>query len=100
MMLFILGTFYVTMVSRRVHSSTCSSAPWASSRTAVTPRSAEIAVRFDYTTVLNIVFLLVAGALVVRFVRTGGLPMLKVMGGDPSDGDGHGAGHGVSVPAG
>jgi uncharacterized protein len=31
---------------------------------------------------------------VVRFVRTGGRPMLKMMGGAPADGDGHDHGHG------
>jgi hypothetical protein len=33
------------------------------------------------------VFLLVAAALLVRFVRTGGIPMLKMMGGAPDDDD-------------
>jgi len=37
-------------------------------------------ITWNYTTVLNIVFLLLALALVVRFVRTGGLPMLRMMG--------------------
>jgi hypothetical protein len=36
-------------------------------------------VSWDYTTVLNIVFLLLAGVLVWRFLRTGGLRMLKMM---------------------
>jgi len=50
----------------------------------------EIAVRFDYTTVLNIVFLLLATALCYRFVRTGGIPMLRMMGGSPeTDGKHH-----------
>ncbi len=40
-------------------------------------------VHWNYTTVLNIVFLLLAAALVVRFFRSGGAPMLKMMGGDP-----------------
>jgi hypothetical protein len=39
---------------------------------------------------LNIVFLVVAAALIVRFLVTGGRPMLKMMGGDPGDSDGHG----------
>ena len=34
---------------------------------------------WNYTTVLNLVFLAVAAALVWRFVRTGGLPMLREM---------------------
>jgi hypothetical protein len=42
-------------------------------------------ITWNYTTVLNIVFLLVAVALVVRFFRSGGRPMLKMMGGAPGD---------------
>ena len=34
---------------------------------------------WNYTTVLNIVFLMVAAALVVRFLRTGGPAMLRMM---------------------
>ena|SRR5487761_20172 len=44
------------------------------------------AVSWNYTTVLNIVFLLLAAALLVRFFRSGGGPMLKMMNGSP---DGH-----------
>jgi uncharacterized membrane protein YraQ (UPF0718 family) len=44
------------------------------------------AVSWNYTTVLNIVFLLLAAALLVRFFRSGGGPMLKMMNGGP---DGH-----------
>jgi uncharacterized membrane protein YraQ (UPF0718 family) len=40
-------------------------------------------VSWDYTSWLNIVFLLVAGLLIYRFWRTGGLPMLRMMGGEP-----------------
>jgi uncharacterized protein len=47
-------------------------------------------VSLDYTTWLNIVFLLLAALLVVRFVRSGGLPMLRMMGGAP---DADHAGH-------
>jgi hypothetical protein len=45
-------------------------------------------VSWNYTTWLNIVFLLVAAVLVWRFTRTGGWPMLRMMGGGPDD-DGH-----------
>ena len=38
---------------------------------------------WDYTTWLNIVFLLLAATLVARFARTGGGMMLKMMGGAP-----------------
>ena len=41
---------------------------------------------WNYTTWLNIAFLLLAAVLVVRFVRTGGLPMLRMMNG-PADAD-------------
>jgi uncharacterized protein len=40
-------------------------------------------VSWDYTTYLNIVFLLLAAVLVIRFVRTGGMMMLRMMGGSP-----------------
>lgn len=53
-------------------------------------------VSWDYTTWLNIAFLVLAAALVTRFVRTGGLPMLRMMGGAPDAGDGtahHGHAH-------
>jgi uncharacterized protein len=39
----------------------------------------EASVTWNYTTVLNIIFLGVAAVLVWRFVRTGGLPMLRMM---------------------
>jgi uncharacterized membrane protein YraQ (UPF0718 family) len=50
-------------------------------------------VSWDYTTWLNIVFLLLAAALIVRFVRTGGVPMLRMMGGEPDGDDGSGSEH-------
>jgi uncharacterized membrane protein YraQ (UPF0718 family) len=40
-------------------------------------------VSWNYTTYLNIVFLVLAAALVLRFVRTGGPAMLRMMGGAP-----------------
>jgi uncharacterized protein len=49
-------------------------------------------ISWNYTTWLNIVFLVVATALVIRFVRTGGIPMLAMMGGDP-DTDHHDHAH-------
>jgi uncharacterized protein len=54
-------------------------------------------VAWDYTTWLNIVFGLLAAILMVRFVRAGGLPMLRMMNGSPDGGHGkhgHGA-HGT-----
>ena len=40
-------------------------------------------VSWDYTTWLNIVYLLLAATLIVRFARTGGRSMLRMMGGAP-----------------
>ncbi|MFI6444107.1 permease [Kitasatospora sp. NPDC050543] len=56
-------------------------------------------VRWDYTTWLNIAFLLLAAVLVARFLRTGGRGMLRAMGGGPGGGSGGGPGHGPD-PAG
>jgi len=36
-------------------------------------------IQWNYTTVLNLIFVVVALALLMRFLRTGGLPMLKMM---------------------
>ena len=56
------------------------------------PASATIpsdGVSWNYTTWLNIAFLLVAAALVLRFVRTGGRQMLAMMGGGPAQAQQH-----------
>jgi uncharacterized membrane protein YraQ (UPF0718 family) len=45
----------------------------------------ETSVSWNYTTWLNIVALALALALTTRFVTTGGLPMLRMMGGDPEN---------------
>ncbi|MFL5625739.1 MAG: hypothetical protein ACJ788_09120 [Ktedonobacteraceae bacterium] len=36
-------------------------------------------IQWNYTTILNIIFLVLAAVLVIRFIRTGGLPMLRMM---------------------
>jgi uncharacterized membrane protein YraQ (UPF0718 family) len=61
------------------------------------PRNAKVveaSVTLNYTTILNIVFLAVAVVLVVRFVRTGGPEMLKMMNEPMGEGLGH-EGHGA-----
>jgi len=40
---------------------------------------AEAAIRWNYTTILNIVFLVLATLLTTRFLRTGGPEMMKMM---------------------
>jgi uncharacterized membrane protein YraQ (UPF0718 family) len=47
-------------------------------------RVEEAGVSWNYTTWLNIVFLLLSAVLLIRFVRTGGVPMLRMMGGAPA----------------
>ena len=52
------------------------------------PRHARVGdngISWNYTTVLNMAFLLLAALLVVRFLRTGGRAMLRMMGGGPDD---------------
>jgi uncharacterized protein len=82
MMLFVLGTFYLTMVLAGY------AVGFLFSGLGLVPtgrhaRVTEIAIHWDYTTILNIVALLVAVGLVYRFVSSGGLPMLRMMGGRP-----------------
>src|SRR5881275_3300920 len=36
-------------------------------------------VQWNYTSILNIIFLFLAAILVIRFIRTGGIPMLRMM---------------------
>ncbi|HEV2339434.1 MAG TPA: permease [Patescibacteria group bacterium] len=42
-------------------------------------------ISWNYTSILNIAFLLIAGILTIRFLRTGGPAMLKMMEMDPKD---------------
>jgi uncharacterized membrane protein YraQ (UPF0718 family) len=42
-------------------------------------------ISWNYTTYLNLIFLGLAALLIIRFVRSGGLPMLKMMGGAPPE---------------
>jgi len=50
-------------------------------------RVVEAGITWNYTTWLNIVFLLAAAALVIRFFRSGGREMLRMMGGAPDEGE-------------
>ncbi len=82
MMLFVLGSFYVTMVLAGYI------VGFAFGGLGLVPTTrhakvAEMAVHWNPTTVLNIVALLIAAGLMYRFVRTDGMPMLKMMGGGP-----------------
>jgi hypothetical protein len=92
MMLFILGTFYATMVLAGYTIEFLFGALGLipSARHA---KVEETSITLNYTSVLNIVFLALAAVLVYRFVRTGGIPMLRTMGGGPEHDADH-AGHG------
>jgi uncharacterized protein len=85
MMLFILATFYVTMATAGyiVELLFGGLGLIPSGRHA---KVVQASVQWNYTTVLNIIFLVLAAGLVYRFIRTGGVPMLKMMGGS-SDGE-------------
>jgi uncharacterized membrane protein YraQ (UPF0718 family) len=82
MMLVLAGLFYATMVLAGyvVEFVFSGLGLVPSSRTA---RVGETGVVWNYTTYLNIVFIIVAAALVVRFFRSGGMSMLRMMGGGP-----------------
>jgi uncharacterized membrane protein YraQ (UPF0718 family) len=92
MALFLLGTFYVAMAAAgyviELVFGLLGLIP--DQRTAKLPTEG---VTWNYTTALNIVFLIVAAALVVRFLRTGGRAMLAMMGGSPDAPHGNSGAH-------
>jgi uncharacterized membrane protein YraQ (UPF0718 family) len=82
MMLTLLTTFYAAMVAAGYLIELL----FGATGLIPTHRSAmviESGISWNYTTWLNIVFLVVAAMLVTRFVTTGGMPMLRMMGGEP-----------------
>jgi uncharacterized membrane protein YraQ (UPF0718 family) len=81
---FVAGTFYAAMVIAGYAVELLFTAlHLVPGRRGVTVMQA--AVSWNYTTWLNIAFLLLAAVLLARFFTTGGLPMLKMMGGGPDD---------------
>ena len=98
-MLVIAGSFYATMVAAGYFIEIVFGALHLvpAGRTA---QIVESGISLNYTTVLNLVFLAIAAALVWRFARTGGRMMLQMMGGKPDfnseahpDDGPHGDGH-------
>jgi uncharacterized membrane protein YraQ (UPF0718 family) len=85
MMLAILGIFYLTMVTAGLIVEFLFGG-LGLVPTERTAKVTETGIQWNYTTVLNIVFLLLAAALVARFFRSGGATMLKMMGGSPAQG--------------
>jgi uncharacterized membrane protein YraQ (UPF0718 family) len=89
MMLVLLGIFYLTMViAGYIVEFVFSAAGLIPVERAA--KVTEAGIQWNYTTVLNIIFLLLAAALLIRFFRSGGAPMLKMMGGSPGP-PGHGS---------
>ncbi len=75
---YILVTFYITMASAGYV------VEFLFEALGIIPQNRNIVaitagVQWNYTTVLNIIFLILAALLVIRFIRTGGLPMLRIM---------------------
>jgi len=82
MMLVLLGTFYVAMVGAGYLVEIVFGAA------NLIPEHRDVMVMeqgitWNYTTWLNIAFFTLTVLLLVRFVRTGGIPMLRMMGGSP-----------------
>jgi uncharacterized membrane protein YraQ (UPF0718 family) len=89
MMFVLLGTFYVAMVAAGFLVEIIFGA------TNLIPDHRDVMVMeqgitWNYTTWLNIAFLIPSAVLLVRFIRTGGVAMLRMMGGSPEvDHSGH-----------
>jgi uncharacterized protein len=82
MMLTLLGTFYAAMVAAGyLVELIFGAASLIPSQRNATVMHAGIS--WNYTSWLNIAFLALAAVLVIRFVTTGGIPMLRMMGGSP-----------------
>ncbi len=93
MMLTLLATFYAATVAAgyliELLFGTTNLIPSQRSATVM-----HAGISWNYTTWLNIVFLVIAAILVIRFVTTGGIPMLRMMGGSPdAENDHHDHGH-------
>ncbi len=82
MMLTLLGTFYAAMVAAgylvEILFGTIGLIPAERNATVM-----HAGISWNYTTWLNIVFLVLAAVLVARFIATGGVAMLRMMGGSP-----------------
>jgi uncharacterized membrane protein YraQ (UPF0718 family) len=97
MMLTILAIFYATMVVAGYIIEVL----FGGLGLIPTTRAANVTatgITWNYTTVLNIIFLLVAAALLVRFFRSGGTAMLKMMGGSLDGHEHHHPDHGHAAP--
>ncbi|MCW3069528.1 MAG: rane protein [Solirubrobacterales bacterium] len=86
---FLLATFYATMAAAGLTVEFL----FQGLGLTRTQRNAKVemaSVHWNYTTILNIIFLAIAAVLVWRFLRTGGLSMLRTMN-EPPESPAHGA---------
>ena len=88
--LFLLGTFYATMVVAGLIVEFLFDALGLIPSGPRNAKVVEAHVSLNYTSALNFVFVVLAAVLVVRFLRTGGPEMLRMMKGPTDHGDGHG----------
>jgi hypothetical protein len=77
-MSYIFATFYVTMAAAGYV------VEFLFSALGIIPQNRDVTaitegMQWNYTTVLNLIFLLIAAGLIIRFLRTGGPAMLKMM---------------------
>ena len=91
-MAYILVTFYITMALAGYAVELLFAA------LGIIPENRNVAaitegIQWNYTTVLNIIFLVLATVLVVRFIRTGGIAMLRMMNEPALDTSHHGMTH-------
>ncbi len=85
---YILLTFYVTMAAAGYL------VEFVFEALGIIPTNRDIVaitegVQWNYTSILNILFLVLAAILVIRFVRTGGIAMLRMMGASEHDMEHH-----------
>ena len=77
-MVYILVTFYITMVAAGYI------VEFLFGALGIIPQNRNVVaitegIQWNYTTILNILFLILAALMVIRFIRTGGIPMLRMM---------------------
>ena len=90
-MLFLLGTFYATMVAAGFVVELLFGGLGLVPTGARSAKVVEAHVAWNYTTVLNIIFLTLAALLLWRFFRTRGLAMLRMMNKPMAAGHDHGS---------
>jgi uncharacterized membrane protein YraQ (UPF0718 family) len=85
MMLTLLGTFYAAMAAAgyviELLFGTTGLIPKQRNATVM-----QASISWNYTTWLNIAFLILAAILIARFITSGGLPMVRMMSGSPDAG--------------